>query len=384
MRLRIAAATDVGRVREQNEDSYLASKPLFAVADGMGGHQAGEVASKLALDVLQSWRDEHAADGADRLRDAVVEANRAVWERGQQERALRGMGTTLTAAWLEGETVTIAHVGDSRAYLLHGGELHQLTEDQTVVQDMVNEGRITPEEAFRHPSRSILKQALGGGPDVEVDGVSFELQPGDRLILASDGLHGIVTNERIAQILLAEHDPDGACHALVDAANEAGGDDNITVIILEADPDSAGDDDEPAPAAPVIVSKPGTGRATPVARRAFRRRLAITIAAAMVLLVVIAAMALTRSASNRWFVAARGDTVAIVKGSSAQDGKVIRLTDVRVSSLAPNFQRTVRSGIRVDSQADADRTVNNLPQVLGPSDTPVPTETPLPTPATSP
>ena len=202
MRLRVGVATDIGRVREKNEDSYLVEEPLFAVADGMGGHKGGDVASQLALETIEG---EPAADLAQRLRDA----NAAVFERSQSDRSVTGMGTTVTAVVVKGTSALFAHVGDSRAYLLRAGDLRQLTDDHTLVARMVKTGEITEAEAEVHPHRSVLTRALGTEPDVIVDEFDVALTDGDRLLLCSDGLTGMVTEEQIVAILSAAPEPAG-------------------------------------------------------------------------------------------------------------------------------------------------------------------------------
>ena len=231
MRYRVGAATDVGRARERNEDSLLAAPPLYAVADGMGGHRGGNVASELALQVLSPISNEP----WDRLADQVKEANRAILERAKGDRSLSGMGTTLTAAFTDGEVIHLAHVGDSRAYLFRDGELHQLTEDHTLVHRMAMEGKITQAEEETHPQRSILIRALGVEEPVDVDEVPVPAQPGDRLLLCSDGLHSMVPEEDIKRTLESVPDPQDAAEQLVEMANRAGGLDNVTVIILDLD-----------------------------------------------------------------------------------------------------------------------------------------------------
>lgn len=225
MRLRVGARSDVGRVRKGNEDSYTASEPLFAVADGMGGHQGGEVASSLALEVIGK------GDGT--LEELVREANDAVYRRAAQDPGLAGMGTTLTVLLADGDVLRLAHVGDSRAYLLRDGNLRRLTKDHTVVERLVDEGRLTPQEAEIHPQRSILTRALGVDEALQVDQAAIEPRAGDRLLLCSDGLTGMVDEDRIAGILAENADPQAAADALVEAANEAGGQDNITAIVLD-------------------------------------------------------------------------------------------------------------------------------------------------------
>ena len=193
MKVSVGAATDIGQVREGNEDSFLVVAPLYAVADGMGGHRGGEVASSLALETVQGMFERK--EGS--LADQVVEANRAVFDRSQNDRSVSGMGTTLTAVLVDGSRVHLVHVGDSRAYLLRGGELAQLTEDHTLVHRMVMEVEISQEEAETHPHRSILTRALGVDQSVQVDEGDVEAAAGDRLLLCTDGLTGMVPEGRI-------------------------------------------------------------------------------------------------------------------------------------------------------------------------------------------
>ena len=234
---RLVATGDshVGQVRKGNEDALLLRDSVYAVADGMGGHLAGEVASATALEPVEQldgriFQDDTAAVTA--LRDAVVAANQRVSQLAQANPDYRGMGTTLTAALVEGRRLHVAHVGDSRAYLLRDGQFSQLTDDHTLVQHLVNEGQITREEAAHHPQRSVVTRAIGVSEDVDVDSMSLELVPGDQLLLCSDGLTGVVDDEAIARTLLEIEDPDAAVAALIDLANEAGGPDNITVLLL--------------------------------------------------------------------------------------------------------------------------------------------------------
>jgi serine/threonine protein phosphatase PrpC len=273
VRFRVGARTDVGRVREGNEDSYMVHEPLYAVADGMGGHQGGEVASNLALAAMETIAEEPVPDGdsAPRLAEVVREANRVVLQRAGSDPGLSGMGTTLTAVLAGiGGRIHVAHVGDSRAYLLRGGEMSRLTRDQTVVQRLVDEGRISPEEAEIHPQRSILTNAIGVDRDIEVDEASYELAIGDRLLLCSDGLSGMVSEADIKRILVENEDPQAACDALVEAANQAGGQDNITALILDAV------EDQQVPAEPTVVAPP-----TVADERAQEARVAPTTQAAV-------------------------------------------------------------------------------------------------------
>ena len=231
MKIVSGAATDTGQVRDGNEDSYLVDRrlELFAIADGMGGHRAGEVASAIALEGLQA-----AVDSGIEVADAVGRANTAVWDKASGDTSLAGMGTTLTAAWSDGTTMTVAHVGDSRAYLLRDDTLQRVTVDHSLVEELIRDGKLTEEQAAVHPQRSIITRALGVDSSVDVDVYSLVLQPNDRVMLCSDGLTSMVRANGIAEILRREADPTAAANALVDAANEAGGDDNITVVVLDA------------------------------------------------------------------------------------------------------------------------------------------------------
>ncbi len=258
MRIVSGAATDTGRVRDGNEDSYLVDRrlALFAVADGMGGHRAGEVASATALEGLRN-----AVEAGTEIGDAVGRANSAVWDKAAADTQLAGMGTTLTAAWSDGTTLTVAHVGDSRAYLLRGETLQRVTVDHSLVEELIRDGRLTEEQAAVHPQRSIITRALGIDSSVAVDVYSLVLQANDRVMICSDGLTSMVRAAGITEILRRESDPTAAANALVDAANEAGGEDNITVVILDAIAD--GRDPLPSSVAAAITAPsaapPGPG-----------------------------------------------------------------------------------------------------------------------------
>ncbi len=239
MALRRGAVTDIGRMRKNNEDRYLIAGRLAAVADGMGGHRAGEVASAIAMEELASL--EHAgpwstpAQAGEALRSAFLRANRRIRETAAKDSQLDGMGTTLVALLEDQDSVHLANVGDSRAYLLRNGELSQVTVDHTLVQGLIDEGRLRPEEAERHPQRSIITRALGVEADVEVDLFTYTLLPGDRLLLCTDGLSSVVDAERIRNVLLRVPGPQRAAAKLVAMANEGGGPDNITVMVLDTD-----------------------------------------------------------------------------------------------------------------------------------------------------
>jgi serine/threonine protein phosphatase PrpC len=240
-----ASRSDTGRQRTANEDSYYARAPLFAVADGMGGAQAGEVASRIAAESF-----EPAARGGEPpeayLRTIAETANQRIHSLAQHDSSRSGMGTTLTAAIVEGEEVSFAHVGDSRAYLWRDGELRMLTSDHSLVEELRRQGRISDEQAEDHPQRSIITRALGPESSVEVDTLSFSARPGDVFLLCSDGLTTMVKDESIAAILAESHGLEEAVTKLVATANEAGGRDNITVVAFrleETDEVVAGDGD---------------------------------------------------------------------------------------------------------------------------------------------
>jgi protein phosphatase len=255
--LRGGGASDVGRARSINQDSYLVGDSLFVVADGLGGHRAGEVASLTAVEAMKAVFTEPSLGS---LIDAVQAANRAVKEKADDDPDLHGMATTVTAAALvmaeDEERLAVINVGDSRAYLLQRGELTQLSEDHSLVGELVREGMLTPEEAQVHPQRSVITRAIGLDPDVEID--SWQLLPyrGDRVLLCSDGLTNEVTDDAIAHVLREQLDPNVAARELIDQANEHGGHDNITVVIV----DVVDDDDRAAAASAALNEKPASRR----------------------------------------------------------------------------------------------------------------------------
>jgi protein phosphatase len=221
-----AGGTDPGRRRRRNEDSYVIAPPLFAVADGMGGAQAGEVASKLAAGVVK----EHGAD----VESLIQEANRRVHQRSLEDPNTSGMGTTLTVAAVEDGVVSIGHVGDSRAYLVRDGKLEQLTEDHSLVGELMRTGKLSAEEAVSHPQRSMITRALGTDPNVDVDIFSVEPRVGDLFLLCSDGLTSMVDDREILRLVGEKRgDLQDLVKALIKAANKGGGDDNITVVAFE-------------------------------------------------------------------------------------------------------------------------------------------------------
>jgi len=237
MRLSNFAGSDVGRARSGNEDSYFCGRTVFAVADGLGGHQGGEVASAAAVAPLAALDGRELAtpaEAAEALAAAIQEANSAILDRAAGDPSLWGMGTTMTAAAVTADGhLQLAHVGDSRAYLLRDGALEQLTTDHTVVAELVRRGRLTPELAAIHPERSILTRAVGLDARIPVDTPDpLDLRPGDQCLLCSDGLTEAVPDPTIAELLSTDEDGNAACRSLIDAANEAGGPDNITVVLV--------------------------------------------------------------------------------------------------------------------------------------------------------
>jgi PPM family protein phosphatase len=226
-----AGRTDVGRQRSANEDDFVLSPPFFAVADGMGGAKAGEVASAMATEVFDGERD--SGEPAEvQLARILREANRRIYDLAASDESHRGMGTTLTAAKVTGDEISLGHVGDSRAYRMRDGELEQLTKDHSLVAELERSGQITPEAAEHHPQRSIITRALGPEPDVEVDTYTLTGREGDRFLLCSDGLTSMISDEEIGSILRSADSLDAAADALVRAANQSGGKDNITVVLF--------------------------------------------------------------------------------------------------------------------------------------------------------
>jgi PPM family protein phosphatase len=229
----VAVITDTGRKRRRNEDAYVCDPPLFAIADGMGGAQAGEVASRLAAAALRESGGAEAG-GEQRIAAMIQEANRRVYDRSSSDPNTSGMGTTITVALVEDGRVAFGHVGDSRAYLIRDGVMEQITEDHSLVNELLKSGKLSPEEAEAHPQRSVITRALGTDPDVDADTFTIEGQIGDLFLLCSDGLTDMVSNETILDVVESHReDMDQAMRELVRAANRGGGEDNITVVAFE-------------------------------------------------------------------------------------------------------------------------------------------------------
>ena len=409
--LRGGAATDVGRVREINEDRFLQRDDLglFAVADGVGGHQAGEVASQTSVETIESAFIEPTTEG---LVAAIKQANEAVWHLAQSAAEKRGMGTTLTAVALVSEDgeehLAVANVGDSRVYLFQRGELSQLTEDHSLVEELVREGQITREDARVHPQRSIITRALGMEPQVRVDHLQLIPYQGDRLLLCSDGLTNEVPDDRIESTLRRIGDPQEAAQELVRQARAHGGNDNITVVVVDvvdddnrsgrasdalgADPDpappsgrdgagdptstsawgvdptSGGGSGASQPESGATMTATGTGtRPLPASPQPRPRRFTWRVVAfVMVLLVIlgVGVVAVGWYARNTYYVGLDGDRVAIFKGRpggllwfepTLQERKPITTADVLESRLPD-----LRAGRQEATKADADRYVNLL------------------------
>jgi len=247
-----AARTDVGLVRQDNEDNYYVNEAigLFVVADGMGGHASGEVASKMAVDIIRDYFKGTGKDNkpvqigpfqrdcsytTNRLASSIRLANMAVYEASRKRAELKGMGTTVAAAQVDGNRLSIAHIGDSRVYLIRAGNIEQLTDDHSVVYEQVKRDLITKEEASRSEMRNILTRALGIADDVEIDLSEMTLSAGDVLLLCSDGLSGMVDDEAILSVVTTIEDPAAACEKLIAMANQNGGKDNITVVIARSE-----------------------------------------------------------------------------------------------------------------------------------------------------
>jgi PPM family protein phosphatase len=238
-----AAFSDPGRKRRRNEDSHVVDPPLFVVADGMGGAQAGEVASRLATAAFREFHEADELAPGERLEAIIQEANRRIFERAQGDTGLSGMGTTVTAALLAGDDLTIGHVGDSRAYRIREGVLEQLTQDHSLVADLIRSGQLTPEEAEGHPQRSVITRVLGTDPDVDIDVFVVEAKSGDLFLICSDGLTSMVSEDAILKAVRKGESLEQTARALIKEANKRGGEDNITVVLFRVEEGGAGLDD---------------------------------------------------------------------------------------------------------------------------------------------
>lgn len=332
--------TDVGCVREQNEDSLVVAPPLFVVADGMGGHAAGEVASEIAVNVIAQNAPEH--PDPDALAAAVEEANRSIIDAAMKGEGREGMGTTCTAAMLEGERLVVAQVGDSRAYLLHNGRLTQLTRDHSLMAALIEAGEITPEEARVHPRRSVITRALGNDPATRPDIYEVSVEAGDRLLLCSDGLSGMIRDEDIAAVMRRVRDPQRCASQLVNEAIAAGGHDNVTVIVADVE---------------------GTREKQ---RKKVVRRTKVTLAFVAILFVAIlagAAWGTSQYLNHVAYLADDDGSVAIYRGVPGDffgfsSSQLVEVTDVAVKDLPSTARGNVESGLRCDSVDSAYVLVN--------------------------
>jgi PPM family protein phosphatase len=396
--------TDPGRQRRDNEDSAFVRAPVFVVADGMGGAQAGEVASRIAIEAFERGLPDTGSPEA-RLADRVREANRQIYERSLEERDRAGMGTTLTAAYLDDVRLAIAHVGDSRAYLFRKGSLTRLTQDHSLVEELVKQGKLTEEEAAEHPQRSIITRALGPEPDVQVDTSTVDVEPGDLLLLCSDGLTTMVAEERVAEILAGEEPLDRVAQELIDEANRAGGRDNITVVLLRLEEvggagpegsDGAGTQDtfvsspageapgdgpaspppeperasvavaqRPAAARPRIRrGRPGAGAPTTGKRRRFTKPLAALIALAIVLFLLGGGGYL--ATRELYFIGTNSQgIVTIYRGLPYDLPAGVRLYETFFvsgypASLVPSDRRAALFNNQLRSQSDAQNLVRTI------------------------
>jgi protein phosphatase len=337
--LEVGSRTDVGRVRDHNEDSLLVQAPFFVIADGMGGHAAGEVASELAVRTLEDARIDSL--DADALRDAIIEANAVIIKGAQDGLGREGMGTTLTAAVLEQDQMLIAQVGDSRAYLLHEGSLRQITRDHSLVEELMAAGKITEEEARFHPNRSVITRALGSDTNVQPDLYEMQVHEGDRLLLCSDGLSAMLDSEDILAALRADSDAQRAADALVDAANDEGGYDNITVIVVNI----------------------GKVDSLVVARKKRRFKWGIVgFLLAFILLVAGTVGGVYAYARNAYFLIDEGGYVALYRGLPGEALGVElkwpeRTTTIKVSSLPPTFASELKDGIQAESLEEAEEVI---------------------------
>jgi len=391
MALRIeeeATRTDTGRQRNANEDSLFTRAPVFVVADGMGGAQAGEVASKAAAESFD--RELPQAPPERVLRETIEAANRAIHDRARQDPDLAGMGTTITAAIVdpESEEVAIGHVGDSRAYRLRGGKLERLTRDHSLVEEMRRKGQLTDAQAEDHPQRSIITRALGPEPEVEVDLQTVPAQPGDVFLICSDGLTTMLGDEQIARILGRATSTQAAVRALVDEANRAGGRDNITVVVFRLE-DAAAPAREPEGATLIGPAAEEAGlTATEVRRRAAgeaarrrREELAaqpshhrlLRAAKALGVLAAVAAIAFGAWYGNRqvWFLGSDdAGRVALYRGVPYELPFGIALYSERYASpiqteALPPKRRDAVTGHDLRSREDAASLVEDIEQSQG-------------------
>jgi len=379
MNVSVGAKTDVGRVRSGNEDSYLVDAPLFVVADGMGGHTGGEVASSTAIEMITETSRSTPPANIEALETYVKQANEAIWNKAQEDSSLHGMGTTCTLLHVEGSTVHIAHVGDSRAYLSRKGELSQITEDHTLVERMVREGRLAREDAPNHPQRSIITRALGVDSQVEVDTTSIEVLAGDRVLVCSDGLSSMLDDSKIQGLLESEGDAQQTAERLIEAANEAGGEDNITVVVLDFDREGQQDTiarpeevpypppvrEETVPAASANDDDVEDEDGSEQPRGRWGRRIA-TLLIALALLGGLIYFGSSYALDRMWFVGATDEgQVAVFNGLPEEVlglnlREVAEESDVTLDDLSATYRSRVEAGVKAESKEDALQKIENM------------------------
>jgi protein phosphatase len=384
--LRYAVRSDLGLVRGNNEDSVYAGPRLLAIADGMGGHAAGEVASKIVIGTMEPLDDDRTpGDLITAMREAVLEANHRIADAVEQDKNLDGMGTTLTALRFAGGQVALVHVGDSRAYMLRGDVLSQITHDDTYVQYLVDSGKLTPDEAKDHPRKSVILRALRGA-EVEPDVSIREARAGDRYLLCSDGLSDVVSTETIFETLRIPEAQECA-DRLVELALRSGGPDNVTVIVADVINARPGDiiDDVPVmdgafvdPSAAAVpgadsaaeraaaISRPRPQPAAEQSAQPRRRRWKTPAIIIGILLLIAAALGGTYAwAQTQYYVSKAGGEVAIFRGVNTSFGplkfsEVYENSDLKLDDLNPSWRTQVESGITAKSKADARRIVTRL------------------------
>ena len=330
--------SDVGLVRGHNEDSFLLRAPLFAVCDGMGGHAAGEVASSLAVDTIGRNAPGTADDTL--LGAAIEAANLTVINGAENGIGKPGMGCTASAVLIEGNKMAVGHVGDSRVYLLRRGTLVRVTHDHSYVEELVDAGEITADEARVHPSRSIITRALGSDPEMYADHFTLDVENGDRVIICSDGLSSMVPDSLIEDLAISSAMPQQAADNLVAEALAQGGHDNVTVIVIDVTDDGS--------------------RAI---RRRRRRRTVIGWLAGLAVVCALAAAAAMLFVLNSWYVGANGGYVAIYRGVQGNflgiaTSNLAESTTISLEDLPESTQHSLERGIGVSSLEEAERTVD--------------------------
>jgi protein phosphatase len=404
----VGARTDVGLVRDGNEDALYAGTRLLVVADGVGGSVAGEIASKLAVTALAPLdTDATITDPSEALHGAVQRADEAMRAAIEREPALAGMGTTLTAILWAGDSVCLAQLGDSRAYLLRDGEMSQITRDHTLVQSLVDEGQITAEEALVHPRRSWILRALDGRGEAEPDLDPLTPKRGDRYLLCSDGLSDYVDAAAIIQAVADGDDPQAICDRLVELALQAGAPDNVTCIVAEPvesppamtrpiiggaaaapDREPSHERDQPVLAAAAAAVEQASARSKRGEGRGVGRRIGI-VAAIVVVLVIVAAGGTLLYIRSQWYVAADHGNVSVYRGvqGSAAGLALSRLeqrSNLPATALPQDDRDRLSNGITASGQSAAQSVVDNLRQEACALVTPSPTPTPTTSPKTRP